>query len=301
MTLDGVGVYSMKISLSFLIVILSVIVLSSCDTKSIDYTNEELFPSPKVTSLSVKDGLYLSDLFEQGYEYGVYESDVISKDNHEFIYKRMFFMNHKFSGQIMFFCKLITDYYEDIINRFNDINEIVYIIVNKELDIVSFLPSETVAYTSNNTLIIHLDDYINEYYSTGDLEIRLDDFYHLHGINFRDFVVSYMNATNDKFVFNNLFSLFFNMIINNSDLEYLSYIDIKIDLETNKPALISELLFDIPIIRTDNSYEAIEGIPIDIIQDFSNLTNDSDEKVKDDIIISSESDCYVDFYYMNDI
>lgn len=294
------GVFHMKKTFLLFIAFLSIFVLIGCKANSIDYTNDQLLVESPSTSLLVKDGVSYSNLCDQGYDFGVYESDLTEENGQDYMYKRMFFMTTQFRLQMSMFFKLITYYYADINDTFDDINDIAYIIYNKEIGIISFLPDETEVYTQTNTLTIKRSDYMTKYAEIYEVHINPDPFHLLHGINFRDLIVSYMNSSKDSLIFNNLGAVFFDIGINYSDREYLYYIDIKIDLESNRPSLVSGILLDMPIIRNDNSYQEIDGIPIDIIQDFSDLSNDNDQMVKDDIIITSNLYIYIDFYDMSE-
>lgn len=288
---------------TFLLLItgLSIFVLTACKAKPINYKNDQLLVEPTYTSISVKDGISFNDLNEQKYDYGVYESNIINEDGKEFVYKRLFFVSKLSLGQMMLFSTNLIDYYEEIIENFEDINDIEYIIYNKDLNIISILPKETEDFMSNNSVIIDVQKFVDAYNDEHNTDLDLSRFNHFHGINFRDLFVSQLNSQNDEKSFEVLQSVFFYVSINYTNDINIRYIDIKIDVKNNIPVYVSSYIDNVAIIYSDSSYKPIEGIPIDIIQDFSDLSNDTDEMIKDDIIITSDMDSYIDFYYTNKV
>lgn len=288
-----------KVFLS-LIIILFTLVLSSCKANPLDFSNEELIVNSSYTTLSLNEDIYLSELRDLGYDFGVYESDMINEAGNYFVYKRLFFITDVFTARMVILYDMLNEYYEEIVERFDDVNDIEYIIFNRELKVLSILPKDTFTFTDRNSLIINVNQFITNYNDENSSNITASVFSLFHGINIRDLIVSQLNYEKNERSFITLKSLFFHLIINSSSDNTLRYIDIKIDVENNKAIYISSLINDMPILSTDNAYRDIDGIPIKISQDFSDLSNDTDEKIKDDVIISSEMDCNINFYDNSD-
>ncbi len=172
--------------------------LTACSGE-LKYTFEELVVDVEPETLDAKEGLTFDEIMENGYFLMYYQSDRITNDDDtESIYTRLFYVDEYTNYRIQLLTRIISLNLDEIKEVFPNPEDIEYIVVSSEENLLSFLPSNDVAYTKDNTVLIDIGKSMNE--SNNQEDTKHDDSYIdlLEGYNFRDIFVALFNISYEE-------------------------------------------------------------------------------------------------------